>query len=122
MNLDHNRISYRLADDHQLSSTPSSPSNQFEIRHITPHEKPFHKIALERIRALNEERLVTYHLYSSFINIIIAKYNDIDQFAEYVDISKVRDVTLVMINIICDFGINTGRLCSEGGGWEDKIG
>lgn len=40
-------------------------------------------------------------------------YDDIAQFAEYVELSEERGVPLVVVNIMCDLSTNGKRLCSE---------
>jgi len=39
---------------------------------------------------------------------------DVEQFGEYMDLAEARGVPLVVVNILCDFEINRGRLCCDG--------
>ena len=48
----------------------------------------------------------------------------IEQFVEYVGIAETRGVPLVVVNALCDVGINSARLCSENRkrSGEDEVG
>jgi len=39
-------------------------------------------------------------------------YNDVEQFGEYVDLALEMRLPLVVVDIVCDFKINSESLCS----------
>lgn len=64
---------------------------------------------------MKEEKLVIILTAALAISYLPTAYDDIDQFAEYVDIAASRGVPLVVVNLVCDLGANSERLCSRKG-------
>jgi len=62
---------------------------------------------------LKEERLVIIFTAALSTSYLPTPYDDIDHFVECVDIAEARGVPLVVVNIMCDLGTNSGRLCGK---------
>lgn len=103
---------HRLIDNHLLID----PVVAIEPVRNTAHyalRKSFRKTAFEGLKGLKEERLVIIFTTALSTSYLPTPYDDIDQFEEYADIAEARGVPLVVVNIVCDLGTNSRRLCSK---------
>jgi hypothetical protein len=110
--LGRNKIPHRLMDNHLLidpvvAIQPIRNKSHYILR------KRFREAAYEGIKELEGEGLVIIFTTCLSTSDLSTPYDDIDQFREYVDLAEGRGVSLVVVNIHCDLGTNSGRLCSK---------
>jgi len=107
-----NSIPYRLIDNHLLIDAAVAIEPNRNTAHYALR-KSLRETACRALKALNEQDLIIIFTTALSTSHLPTPYDDIAQLVEYTDLAESRGVPLVFVNILCDFGVNSGRLGSK---------